>query len=116
MEQAQCCGAAGFVLRKNVSDTTHSSGKTAAGFRRPLSICQMGGCGSACAAGAIVDLQTGNVFPPPLGGKGSGWDRWIFCGGVFEAPYTEYRRNSLLMILRCTKSSVKAPDLYYLVW
>jgi len=76
----------------------------------------MGGCGSACAAGAIVDLQTGNVFPPPLGGKGSGWDRWIFCGGVFEAPYTEYRRNSLLMILRCTKSSVKAPDLYYLVW
>ena len=30
------------------------------------------GCGSSCAAGAIIDLQAGTVLSPPLGGKGDG--------------------------------------------
>src|ERR1022692_4187763 len=34
------------------------------------------GCGSVCGAGALIDLETGNVCPPPLGGNGEGWDRW----------------------------------------
>src|SRR5258708_39476447 len=35
------------------------------------------GCGSMCGAGALIDLQTGDVFPPPLGAHGNGWARWI---------------------------------------
>jgi len=31
------------------------------------------GCGSACAAGAIIDLATGNVYQPPFAGKAGGW-------------------------------------------
>jgi hypothetical protein len=59
------------------------------------------GCGSVCAAGAIVDLQTGLVFPPPLRSREkSGWDRWVFAGGPVQGPYVEYRRDSRLMIVR----------------
>jgi len=44
----------------------------------------MWGCGSSCTAGAIVDLEKGSVFAPPLGGRGSGSEPWI----VAEAPIT----------------------------
>jgi hypothetical protein len=36
------------------------------------------GCGLACAAGAIIDLQTGVVHPPPMSGGQQGWERWNF--------------------------------------
>lgn len=73
------------------------------------------GCGSACAAGAIIDLQTGDVLPPPRGSHGNGWDRWIFCGGVFDRPYVECRRDSRLLILRCSAGSDWGPDVFYFV-
>jgi len=74
------------------------------------------GCGSACGAGAIIDLKTGIVYPPPLGGKGEGAGRWVFCGGVFEGRYTEYRPDSRLVILRCAQIQPYLPEVYYFVW
>jgi len=41
------------------------------------------GCGSVCAAGAIIDLNTGVVYPPPFGRKGTGAAHWIFTYGPF---------------------------------
>ena len=73
------------------------------------------GCGSSCAAGAIIDLQTGKVHSPPLGGKGNDTDRWIFCGGIVEGSYAEYRRTSRLMIVRC-QDGVNETGIHYLVW
>ena len=29
-------------------------------------------------AGAVIDLQTGDVYPPPLAPEGNGWQHWIF--------------------------------------
>lgn len=37
------------------------------------------GCGTRCVGGAIIDLATGTVFPPPLSGEGTGEGHWIFC-------------------------------------
>jgi hypothetical protein len=81
------------------------------------------GCGSVCAAGAIVDLQTGVVFPPPLGSpKKNGWARWIFAGGPVQGSYVEYRQDSGLMIVRNIEGG-KPPNgftylqqTHYLVW
>ena len=42
------------------------------------------GCGSQCGAGAVVDLQTGSVFPPPLGAHGNGWERWIISPAFLQ--------------------------------
>lgn len=78
------------------------------------------GCGSMCAAGAIIDLTSGRVYPPPLAGAGQGWDRWISCPGMFEGTGYEYRVESRLMIVRCgsnfDKKGRNRPDVYYLLW
>src|ERR1700744_3199878 len=31
------------------------------------------GCGASCSASAIIDLETGDVYAPPLAEKGEGW-------------------------------------------
>src|SRR6267142_7053945 len=81
------------------------------------------GCGSVCAAGAIVDLQTGIVFPPPLGSpEKSGWARWIFAGGPVQGSYVEYRLDSRLMIVRNIgggtppRGFTYLQQTHYLVW
>jgi hypothetical protein len=74
------------------------------------------GCGSACAAGAIVDLATGRVYAPPFGGKSACWPHWIFCGGPIDKPYTEYRRDSRLLILNCTVNAANQYDTFYFIW
>jgi hypothetical protein len=74
------------------------------------------GCGSACAAGAIIDLQTGTVYPPPMGGKQPGWDRWIFSGGVLEDSFVEYRRDSRLMLVRRQAFDPAMQELHYFEW
>lgn len=78
------------------------------------------GCGSNCAAGAIVDLQSGEVYAPPLGGKGEGWQRWISCTGLLDSTGYEYHLNSRLMIVRCgwsfDQDGKNRPDVYYLLW
>jgi hypothetical protein len=78
------------------------------------------GCGTVCGAGGIVDLQTGVVYPPPLGGKGEGWERWIDCAALFPGNGYEYRLDSRLMIVRCgwnyDSPGKNWPDIYYLLW
>jgi hypothetical protein len=78
------------------------------------------GCGSICTASAIVDLQTGNVYPPPLGGNGNGWDRWISCTASFEGAGDDFRVDSRLFITRCgptfDKHGKNQPDVFYLLW
>jgi hypothetical protein len=81
------------------------------------------GCGSVCAAGAIVDLQTGVVFPPPLGSsEKTAWAGWMFAGGPVPGPYVEYRQDSRLMIVRTIGGGRPPRDFtylqetYYLVW
>ena len=81
------------------------------------------GCGTLCAAGAIIDLETGIVYPPPRGGHGSDPHNinefWIFSLslGPIGLPYAEHRVDSRLMIVR--RGSPDFPtlaDTYYLVW
>ena len=44
------------------------------------------GCGSVCAAGAIIDLQTGDVYPPPRKKKRKGLGSMDFCRWVCGWP------------------------------
>lgn len=78
------------------------------------------GCGSECSASAVIDLQTGHVYPPALGLKGTGWERWISCTASFEGTGEEFHLNSRLMIIRCgfnfDQNGQNQPDVYYLLW
>ena len=79
------------------------------------------GCGSNCAAGAFVDLETGQVIPPPLTSGTSGWDRWMFCWQAFRGAGVWTRPDSRLLIIRCGKTLIErlddvVPDTYYFVW
>lgn len=78
------------------------------------------GCGTHCAGGAVVDLQTGNVFPLPLAGNGTGESYWIYCGSLFNGGGVEHRLDSRLMIIRCgplaDDEGVATPDEYYFLW
>ena len=80
------------------------------------------GCGSNCSAGALVDLQTGDVFPPPLAkANGNGWERWIMCTACFDGANDEFHLDSRLMIVRCglnysERLAKNVPDVYYFVW
>lgn len=69
------------------------------------------GCGSVCAAGALIDLQTGAVYPPPGSSDHEGWDRWIFSGGFVDGPFIESRTDSRLVI---TRQQSKDPSMQYL--
>ncbi len=80
------------------------------------------GCGSNCSASALIDLNTGEVFPPPLARPHkTGWDRWISCVSSFEGTGTEIRLDSRLTIIRCGMNyseelQKNLPDTYYFVW
>lgn len=78
------------------------------------------GCGSNCAAAALIDLESGLVFPPPLGDTRAGWARWIVCGAMFDDRGIEYRLGSRLMIVRCgmnyDQHEKNHPDVHYFVW
>jgi hypothetical protein len=77
------------------------------------------GCGSNCSAGALIDLQTGDVFQPPLANpNGYGWERWIECTACFEGANDEFHLGSRLMIVRCglnfsERLRKNIPDTYY---
>jgi len=78
-------------------------------------------CGSNCAAAALIDLDTGEVIPPPLAKpNGKGWERWIKCPASFEGTGDEFRLDSRLMIVRCglnysERLQKNIPDTYYFV-
>jgi len=75
------------------------------------------GCGARCVGGAIIDLRSGEIFLPPLGGKGAGEERWIFCTDWDKERGAEYHVNSRLLLLRCGHDyGDHQSDLHYLVW
>src|SRR5216684_6107452 len=79
------------------------------------------GCGSNCAAGAFVDLETGHVIPPPLSSGTAGWDLWMFCWQAYQGAGVWTRPDSRLLIVRCGKTFIErlddvVPDTYYFVW
>ena len=80
------------------------------------------GCGSVCSAGALIDLQTGEVFPPPLSKpNGRGWERWIICTACFEGANDEFHVDSRLIIVRCGLNYLERlqkniPDTYHFLW
>jgi len=80
------------------------------------------GCGSNCSAAALVDLQTGEVLPPPLARpNGSGWEHWMSCTACFGGSGDEFHVDSRLMIVRCGMNYSERlqrnfPDTYYFVW
>ena len=77
----------------------------------------MWGCGSNCGAGAVVDLVTGLVYPPPLGARGDGWSRWMMSSGFFEGSGVDFKVDSRLVVVKASSSIFKAsvPDVYYFV-
>jgi hypothetical protein len=79
-------------------------------------------CGSECAAGAVINLKTGEVFQAPLATKnGNGWERWIISTGMFDGAAIEFRVESRLVIVFCGRNyserlQKNVPDAYYFVW
>jgi hypothetical protein len=79
------------------------------------------GCGSNCGAGALIDLKTGDVFPPPLGANGAGWSRWIISPALFDGSGIESHLESRLVIIRSginysERLQKNVPDAHYFVW
>lgn len=79
------------------------------------------GCGTSCGAGALIDLQTGEVFPPPLGAHGNGWDRWIMSPAFIDGAGVDFRPESRLVIVRSginysERLQKNVPDVSYFVW
>jgi hypothetical protein len=72
-------------------------------------------CGSNCVAGAIVDLSAGDVYPPPLGAKGTGWGRWTISTRMGPNAAVEFRQDSRLVKIRQDMMRVE-PELHYFVW
>lgn len=68
------------------------------------------GCGTRCVGGALIDLQTGLVFAPPLAHKANGEEHWIFCTDWDKKRPLEYRVGSRLFVLQC------GSDTYYFLW
>jgi hypothetical protein len=76
------------------------------------------GCGSECISGALVDLQTGRVFSPPLATSTA---RFSVCQNAYENSGVEYRVDSRLVIVRCglnysERLQKNVPDTYYFLW
>jgi hypothetical protein len=76
------------------------------------------GCGSECVSGAIIDLETGSVFPPPLAKENQ---HFSVCQSAYENSGVDFRVNSRLLILRCglnysERLQTNVPDAYYFVW
>ena len=75
------------------------------------------GCGSECVSGAVIDLATGQVLAPPLGG---GTAYFSVCQSAYEGSGVDYRLDSRLMIVRCGLNYIErldknVPDSYYFV-
>ncbi len=75
------------------------------------------GCGAECISGAIIDLQTGDVFSPPVAKQG----RFSVCPSAYENSGVEHYVNSRLLVLRCGLNfseslQTNIPDAFYFVW
>lgn len=117
LEQAEASGDSSATFQTRLTNAAKEPPNFAGHYRITY-----WGCGSFCSAGAVIDLQTGYVFPPPLAKlNGSGWERWIMCTASFEGSNDDFRIDSRLMIVRCgmnfsVRLQKNVPDTYYLVW
>jgi hypothetical protein len=79
------------------------------------------GCGSNCAQGAVVDLETGNVLKYPMERNTKQPVHMDLCNGAFGPDgVRESRRDSRLLIIRCGLNwdvgiEENRPDEYYFV-
>lgn len=78
------------------------------------------GCGSECIEGAVVDLSTGRVSPPPLSQGSNAVLYFSFCQSAYEGSSVDVKLSSRLMILRCglnynAQLNRNVPDVYYFV-
>jgi len=82
----------------------------------------MWGCGSNCAAGALIDLETGAVFQPPRATpNATGWDHWIIGAGMMADAAIAFFVNSRLVVVKgglnySETLNTNVPDVYYFVW
>jgi hypothetical protein len=79
------------------------------------------GCGSECISGAVIDLETGKVFSPPLAKERGGWAHFSVCQSAYENSGVDFHVNSRLLVLRCglnysERLQTNVPDAYYFVW
>ena len=79
------------------------------------------GCGSECISGAIIDLETGKVFSPPLATENSPAMHFSVCQSAYENSGVDVRVNSRLLVLRCglnysERQQANVPDTHYFVW
>jgi hypothetical protein len=79
------------------------------------------GCGSECISGAIIDLETGKVFSPPLASEKSDPGHFNVCQSAYENSGVDFRVTSRLLVLRCglnhsERLHTNVPDAYYFVW
>jgi hypothetical protein len=79
------------------------------------------GCGSECISGAIIDLDTGKVFSPPLAKGDVGVMYFNVCQSAYENSGVDFHVNSRLLVLRCglnysERLQTNVPDAYYFVW
>lgn len=75
------------------------------------------GCGTRCAGGALIDLQSGKVFSPPAAANGSREEKWIFCTDWDKLDRAEYHVDSRLFVLRCGHHyGEHQDDVQYFVW
>src|SRR5207245_740192 len=74
------------IFRTNLSNAAKEPSNFAGHYRVTF-----WGCGSVCSAAALIDLQTGDVFPPPLAEPNRrGWDRWIMCAASLKERTTSF--------------------------
>ena len=76
------------------------------------------GCGSECISGAIIDLQSGDVYSPPSPGDTA---HFSVCESAYEDSGVDFRLDSRLILLRCglnysERLGKNVPDAYYFVW
>lgn len=78
-------------------------------------------CGSECISGAVIDLETGSVFAPPLAAESAGPMQFSVRQSAYENSGVDFRVNSRLLILRCGLNyseclQTNVPDAHYFVW
>jgi hypothetical protein len=76
------------------------------------------GCGANCISGAVIDLQDGTVFSPPLA---TATAHFSVCQSAYENSGVEHHVDSRLFILQCglnysERLEKNIPDVYYFVW
>src|SRR5579862_3650156 len=71
--------------------------------------------------GALVDLPTGTVFPPPSAATGDEWKRWNMSPAFSEGSGVDSKVDSRLLVVKgginptyVVKDNV--PDVYFSIW